>query len=116
MFKYIFTHSCLILTLEWGVMYGREGRQVGGKEGGKAGGREGRKAGGRQGRKEGRKKGKTCRYYHFYPSALWLAKRKFKEAILLTIVKLEDHGLILAGCKSKLSLTSTTSGFLPRIF
>lgn len=87
---------------------GREGRQVGGKEGGKAGGR--------QGRKEGRKEGKICRYYHFYPSALWLAKRKFKEAILLTIVKLEDHGLILAGCKSELSLTSTTSGFLPRIF
>lgn len=43
----------------------------------------------------------------------WLSK--IKQPIYLTIVKLEDHVLILAGCKSKLSLTSATPGFLPRI-
>lgn len=41
MFKYIFTHSCLILTLEWGAMYGR-------KEGGKEGREEGREEGERK--------------------------------------------------------------------
>lgn len=97
MFKYIFTHSCLILTLEWGVMYGK-------KEG-----RKERRDGRRKGR---RRKKRTCRHFQFYPSALWLAKSKIKEAIILTIIKQEDHGLILAGCKSKFSLTSTTPGFL----
>lgn len=66
-------------------------------------------------RNEGEREKRTCRYFQFYPSALWLAKSKIKEAILLTVVKLEDHGLILAGCKSKLSLTSVTPGFLTRI-
>lgn len=80
----------MILTLEWGVRYGRKER------------------------KERRNKS-TCRHFQFYPSALWLAKSKIKEAIILTIVKLEDDGLILAGCKSKLSLTSTPPGLLTEI-
>lgn len=71
MFKYIFTHSCLILTLEWGVMYGRKEGKKEGKE--------------RKDRKERMRKKRTCRPFQFYPSALWLAKSKIKEAILLTI-------------------------------
>lgn len=76
---------------------------------------EGKKERRREGRRKGRRRKKSCRHFQFYPSALWLAKSKIKEAILLTIIKLEDHGLILAGCKSKLSLTLTTPGFLIRI-
>lgn len=73
----------------------------------------GRKEGKKGGKKEGeRRKKRTCRHFQFYPSALWLAKSKIKEAIILTIIKLEDHGLILAGCKSKFSLTSTRPRFL----
>lgn len=76
-----------------------------------AGRKEGKKGGKKEGKKEKEKK-RTCRYFQFYPSALWLAKSKIKEAIILTIIKLEDHGLILAGCKSKFSLTSTRPRFL----
>lgn len=73
---------------------------------------EGRKERREERRKGRRRKKRTCRHFQFYPSALWLAKSKIKEAIILTIIKLEDHGLILAGCKSKFSLTSTRPRFL----
>lgn len=55
--------------------------------------KEGRKE--RNKRKE-RERKEPAGHFQFYPSALWLAKSKIKLAILLTIVKLEDHGLILA--------------------
>lgn len=50
---------------------------------------------GKEGKERRRRKGERkepAGHFQFYPSAPWLAKSKIKEAILLTIVKLEDHG------------------------